>query len=254
MSAVKGEEQAVRRQLELVVGSAGFVRNERMARFLRFVVERHLEGKDQELKESVIAIEVFGRSPDYNPRRDPIVRTEAGRLRSRLSEYYMGEGSADRLVIELPKGGYAPAFRQREPASVAGQAPAAAGRTTRSPRLWLSVAAACFAVALVAVAWWLIQRQNAPISIAVLPLTNLSQDPANEYFADGLTDEIIRDLSIIDGLTVRSQTSSYSFTGKTRNLPEAGNQLNVHYILEGTVLPACFQLRINVLLILVRND
>ena len=64
MPSAESEEQAARRQLELVVGSAGFARNQRRARFLRFVVERHLEGNDHELKESVIAVEVFGRRPD----------------------------------------------------------------------------------------------------------------------------------------------------------------------------------------------
>jgi hypothetical protein len=111
---LNSEQQAARRQLERIVASSGFARNERMSRFLRFVVERHLEGRDHELKESVIAIEVFGRRPDYNPSYDPIVRTEAGRLRARLSEYYTGEGKDDALVIELPKGGYAPPIRALE--------------------------------------------------------------------------------------------------------------------------------------------
>src|ERR1700726_3979807 len=101
-----------------------------MSRFLRFVVERQLAGRDQELKESVIAVEIFGRSPDYNPKRDPIVRTEASRLRVRLSEYYIGEGRADTLVIELPKGGYAPAFRQAEAAPAGIPASADPQRTT----------------------------------------------------------------------------------------------------------------------------
>src|SRR5688572_4625425 len=92
------DEQAARRQLERILESAGFSRNERLSRFLRFVVEGHLDGKDQELKESVIAIEVFGRRPDFDSRLDPIVRTEAARLRARLNEYYIKEGNADALV------------------------------------------------------------------------------------------------------------------------------------------------------------
>src|SRR5215472_10204338 len=92
----------------------GFARNDRMSRFLRFVVEQHLDGKDHELKESVIATEVFGRPPDFDPKVDPVVRTEAGRLRARLSEYYVDEGKGDPLVIELPKGGYIPRFREVE--------------------------------------------------------------------------------------------------------------------------------------------
>src|SRR6266852_3669705 len=106
MPAVESEVHAVRRQLERVLESQGFARNDRLSGFLRFVVERHLEGRDHELKESVIAVEVFGRKPDYNPKRDPVVRTEAGRLRARLSEYYIGEGTGDSLLIEMPKGGY----------------------------------------------------------------------------------------------------------------------------------------------------
>ena len=114
MPSVELETQAARQQLERVLRSPGFARNERLSRFLRFVVERHLEGRDHEIKESVIAIEVFGRRPDYNPKHDPIVRSEAGRLRARLSEYYSEEGKSDALVLDLPKGGYIPRFRALE--------------------------------------------------------------------------------------------------------------------------------------------
>lgn len=252
MKPVEFEEQAVRMQLDLVLGSPGFVRNDRMASFLRFVVERHLEGRDQELKESVIAIEVFGRAPDHNPRRDPIVRTEAGRLRARLSEYYVREGSGDALVIEIPKGGYAPAFRLPAPASATERAPA---RKTRDKRwIWRAVVLPCLTIVLTAAGWWLFQYANAPISIAVLPLTNLSQYPGNDYLADGLTAELIRNLSIIEGLAVRSQTSSFALKGKPRNVREAGKQLDADHILEGSVVRERQHLRINVQLIRVRDD
>src|SRR5229473_879318 len=111
MSSVELEAGTAKRQLERVLASPGFAYNKRLSRFLRFVVEWHLEGRDHELKESVIAIEVFERRPDYNPKQDAIVRTEAGRLRARLSEYYIGDGRDDAVVIELPKGGYTPVFR-----------------------------------------------------------------------------------------------------------------------------------------------
>ena len=79
MLLLESERQAIRQELEKVLASPGFARNERLSRFLRFVVEGHLEGKDLELKESVIAVEVFGRSPDFDSRLDPVVRTEADR-------------------------------------------------------------------------------------------------------------------------------------------------------------------------------
>jgi hypothetical protein len=81
-ASLEAEGQVVRRQLERVLGSPGFACNERLSRFLRFVVEGHLASKDDELKESVIAVEVFGRSPGFDSRLDPVVRTEAVRLRA----------------------------------------------------------------------------------------------------------------------------------------------------------------------------
>ena len=254
MPTAEYDTDAVRRQLERVLASAGFSRNERLARFLRFVVEQHLEGRDSEIKESVIAIEVFGRGADHDPKQNSIVRNEAARLRARLNEYYVGEGKYDPLLIELPKGGYTPVLRDVR-ASSATTAPAPAVTPSRAgTRLRLSVALAGIAVAVGGAAWWLFQHQNAPIPIAVLPLANLSQDPANDYFADGLTDEVIRNLSIIEGLAVRSQTSSFALKGKPRNLREAGKQLEADYILEGSVLRTGQQLRINVQLVRVRDD
>jgi len=218
MASAENHVESLRRQLERVLASPGFARSERLSRLLRFVVERHLEGRDTELKESLIAIEVFGRPPDYDLKLDSIVRSEAARLRSRLIEYYAGEGSEDPVVIELPKGGYAPQFRQPEtaPARTDGV------RETRSRGVWLVATLAGLVVALAAMGWWWVQRKSAPIAIAVMPLENLSHDPANDYFADGLTDELIRNLSIIDGLAARSRTSSFTFKGQPRNVREVG--------------------------------
>jgi TolB-like protein len=107
---------------------------------------------------------------------------------------------------------------------------------------------------LAAATWWWSHNQTAPVPIAVLPLINLNQNSADDYFADGLTGEIIRNLSIIEGLAVRSQTSSFVFKGKPRNVHEAGKQLQADYLLEGSVLRAGPQLRINAQLIRVRDD
>jgi TolB-like protein len=99
-------------------------------------------------------------------------------------------------------------------------------------------------VAVATSAWWWVQHKSAPVAIAVLPVTNLSPDPSNDYFADGLTDEIIRDLSIIDALAVRSHTSSFVFKGKPRNVREVGEELQAEYVIEGSVLRTGQQLRI----------
>jgi TolB-like protein/Flp pilus assembly protein TadD len=152
-------------------------------------------------------------------------------------------------VIELPKGGYIPRFRRNEP----DRANADSGQPKRLQSSKKALAAG-LALALAAVGFWLWNRGTGPISIAVLPLTNLSSDQDNEYFADGITDEIIRNLSILDGIAVRSQTSSFVFKGKPHNLREIGKQLDVDYILEGSVLRAAQQLRINAQLVRVRDD
>src|SRR5215831_8583925 len=112
MPRMEIDSNLARRQLQRILASSGFAKNGRMGRFLRFVIERHIEGRDDEIKESVLAVEVFGRRPDHDPKRDPIVRTEASRLRARLGEYYANGGAGDPLIIELPKGGYVPVLRQ----------------------------------------------------------------------------------------------------------------------------------------------
>jgi len=243
--------EPVRAELQKVLSSSGFARNDRLSGFLRFVVEQELSGRGDELKESIIGVEFFGRPADYNVRQDSVVRNEAGKLRSRLAEYYVAEGAEDALIIELPKGGYKPAFRSIEKTT----APVAAPVGSRSRvRTWLALASAGSAVVLMLLLWQGIVHRSAPIPIAVLPLVNLDGNPDHDYFADGLTDEIIRNLSIIDGLAVRSQTSSFAFKGKPQNLHDVGKQLDAEYVLEGSVLVSGQQLRINAQLVRVRDE
>ena len=99
--------------LARVLASPGFTRSDRFSAFLRFVVQQTLSGHGDQIKETVIGVEVFGPKPDYDPRTDPVVRMEAGKLRARMAEYYGGAGAQDPLRIEIPKGGYAPRW-QRE--------------------------------------------------------------------------------------------------------------------------------------------
>jgi len=112
------DAERVRAQVERILASAAFADAERASNFLRFVVERKLEGRASEIKEFVIAVEVLGRTSSFDSKTDPIVRVEAGRLRDRLSSYYEDEGEADLVLISLPKGGYVPEFSERRPRAV----------------------------------------------------------------------------------------------------------------------------------------
>ena len=76
----------------------------RLARFLSFVVETTLAGNSEQIKESLVAIEVYGRRPDYDPQIDSTVRVEAGRLRARLREYQESSGKQDAVQIDCRKG------------------------------------------------------------------------------------------------------------------------------------------------------
>jgi TolB-like protein len=100
----------------------------RLRRFLRFVVEEALAGRADELNQYRIAIDVFERGDHFDPRTDPTVRVEAGKLRVALEHYYLSPESSDSVCIEIPKGSYAPVIRYRRP--VAGPA-----RAERRPTL-----------------------------------------------------------------------------------------------------------------------
>ncbi len=86
-------------------------------------------------------------------------------------------------------------------------------------------------------------------SIAVLPFINMSTDPENEYFSDGITEEILNALTKIEGLKVTSRTSSFAFKGKNEDIREIGNKLNVNFVLEGSVRKSGSMVRITAQLI-----
>src|SRR5437762_4619948 len=93
-----------------------------------------------------------------------------------------------------------------------------------------------------------------PKSIAVLPFENLSPDPANAYFADGIHEEILTRLASIADLKVISRTSTQQYQSKPRNLSQIARQLGVENILEGSVQKAADQVRVNVQLINAQSD
>ena len=86
-------------------------------------------------------------------------------------------------------------------------------------------------------------------SIAVLPFVNMSSDPENEYFSDGITEEILNALTNVEGLKVTSRTSAFAFKGKNLDIREVGTKLNVNSVLEGSVRKAGNKIRITVQLI-----
>jgi Tol biopolymer transport system component len=106
--------QMILEELDRILASREFSQAPRLRQFLRFTVEETLAGRSEALKEYTIGVRVYDRGEGFDPRSDPIVRVQAGKLRGRLSSFY-ASGSFSPVRIELPKGTYVPVFRENQP-------------------------------------------------------------------------------------------------------------------------------------------
>src|SRR6201997_4581914 len=207
---------AVRDQLARVVNSPGFVSSVRLCRFLTHIVNRTLDGDIDSLKELSIAMEVFDRTSEYDSNIDAIVRVEARRLRAKLKAYYEeGPGSVDPVLIGLRPGSYVPVFRWLD---------------TQPPKHRDEIGAAI---------------RPGRTSIAVLPFVNMSPEPEQDYFCDGISEEIINSLTRVSGLNVIARTSAFHFKGASIDIREVGQRLCADIVIEGSVRKAGEQLRIS---------
>ncbi|MGE0022441.1 MAG: hypothetical protein AB7S70_02290 [Hyphomicrobium sp.] len=269
------DREAVRAQLERILVSSAFAQSDRRQRFLTYVVEETLAGRGDRLKGYTIALEVFDRPKTFDAAVDPVVRIEAGRLRDKLREYYDSAGRRDPIVIELPKGTYTPTISAQRsfseatpPPQVAAAEPAShsaiAAGGAPSPARWQVVAAAGAAalVMLAPLATWLTRTAPAPTptdkaelalpkgpTIAVLPFANLSGDPKQDYFSDGLTEDILTELARARGLRVLARNTTFQLKGKAEDVTRIGRELNARYVLEGSVRRTGDRLRVTAQLI-----
>src|ERR1700746_2276355 len=206
---------AVRDQLARVVNSPGFVSSIRLCRFLTHIVNRTIDGDIDSLKEFSIAMEVFDRTSEYDPNIDAIVRVEARRLRAKLKAYYEeGPGTVDPVLIGLRPGSYVPVFR------------------------WLDAQPAKHREGIGAA------LSPGRICMAVLPFVNMSPEPEQDFFCDGISEEITNSLTRVSGLNVIARTSAFHFKGANIDIREVGQRLGADLIIEGSVRKAGEQLRI----------
>jgi serine/threonine-protein kinase len=199
--------KATRLQLERILSSTTFQQVDRLKRFLHFIVSEFLEGRGDELKEYVIGVQVFGKESSFDPRTDPIVRVQARRLRARLERYYQAEGQHDELIIDLPKGGYTPAVRQRE--------------TRQELRRSLGASLA---------------SHN---TIAVLPFADDSAKGDLRHFCNSLRQEIVHGLTRFRSLRVIATEPRDAF-GDLRDV----GLLDAAVLVNGSVRPAGGNLRV----------
>jgi TolB-like protein/DNA-binding winged helix-turn-helix (wHTH) protein/Tfp pilus assembly protein PilF len=224
----------------------------------------------EELRSRVWPNESFG---DF----DQALNIAIGKLRSAL-----GDSAESPLFIEtLPKRGYRfiadvsvldTDVRPKRQEPVAGDLPATdpehkiqgiglavAHQRRLWPKRWIIVALALVIIVSLSIfsVWRFRSRPPAPAgirSIAVLPLDNLSGDDSQNYFADGMTDELITDLAQISALRVISRTSVMVYKGARKPLPQIARELNVDAVVEGSVLRSGEQVRITAQLIEASTD
>ena len=226
----------------------------------------------EELRSRVWPNESFG---DF----DQALNISIGKLRSALGD----SAENPRFIETLPKRGYrfiadvsvvGADVRSRKPEPVAGDPVAQEPKTEPGNRiqvgglaavpkygLWATrrvIVALALVLGLTILSLWLFRpRVPAPTgirSLAVLPLDNLSGDASQNYFADGMTDELITDLAQISALRVISRTSVMAYKGARKPLPQIARELNVDAVVEGTVLRSGDRVRITAQLIEASTD
>jgi TolB-like protein/Tfp pilus assembly protein PilF len=234
-------------ELERVLASAPFANSHRSQRFLRYVVESSLNDRDGLLKEYAIAVDVFERDSSYDPAVDATVRVEAGRLRSRLRDYYADVGRNDPAVIDVPKGGYRATFTVRSADAGgavlrAGSAPGAGDTHQHAETpVWrslapLGLAAVVLIAAIGGIEFWKRQTPHAAVAgndqkvLAVLPFSNQTGASANSYLTEGITETLIRQFSLIPQLRVISRAAADRV-----NKQNAASELGVGYLLSGAL-------------------
>ena len=188
--------------LAKIEASNGFRRSERMKRFLRYVVERSLDGRIDELREFNLGVDVYDRGGMFDPSVDNIVRVDALRLRAKLAGYYEAEGSGDPLKIDLPKGGYVAFF---SPQAVTPRAPEIPKRDDAKA----------------------VSRR----AIAVMPFAA----SGTEDLGDTLTDEVIALLGSQRQLRIAARSAVSRFRGHDYDPKAVAADLGAGALVEGRV-------------------
>ncbi len=227
------DRETARAILKKLLASPHFSNARRLGEFLQLITLKAASGDAARVDERLIASEIYGRHPDYDPAVDPIVRVEANRLRARLHEYYETEGRSEPVRLSLPPDSCVPLFE------VAPVTPPAA--PARRPPLRL---AAALALAAVITLTGLLSftrvspfaRRGSPArgSIAVLPFANAGGPAGKDYFGDGLAEQIANRIGRSGKLQVAARRSVLQFTAGD-DVRRIGERLHVDLVLEGSV-------------------
>ncbi|HVN77424.1 MAG TPA: hypothetical protein VMW38_00330 [Terriglobia bacterium] len=120
---VSGLQPEIRDLVERLASGSAFGKSNRLRALFLFLCDRKATDPEGVIREQEIGIAIFNRRPDYDTAEDPIVRVHVSQLRKRLEQYFASEGRDEPIVIEIPKGSYAPVFRSRDSYSSLGRLP-----------------------------------------------------------------------------------------------------------------------------------
>lgn len=193
------------------------VRSPQLGKFLSYIVLRALDGEGLGIKAYAIAVDVFGRSSDFDPQADPIVRVQARRLRNLLEQYYEGPGALAPVRITLPIGRYMPEFWHSDspPSEIVPVATAVPVPPVESSfRVsWLALAFVVGVIATLAVVMSTMKPGLSPVnsaagglqqpSVTVFEFQNLTGDERRVPVVAGLSIELVTDLQLFEDITVR---------------------------------------------------
>ena len=225
-------EQQIRGYLRRLLASRAFASTERRARLLEYLCDRALGGEGDAVTEYGLGLDVFGKSPSFDPRTESTVRVELSRLRQTLKHYYATEGAGDEIVIAVPARSYVPTF------TFASQtAETTAAELVQPHRLgqWISARSVSIAAPVMALlaAFFILPRilhrppSSPAFSIAVLPTEVSAAARQETAVADGFAEELIAslatvpDLSVADWMSVASYRGPDGFSRARKQLPFA---------------------------------
>ncbi len=222
IKALECSETDILVELNRILSSDLFSRSSVLSKFLKFIVEETIACRTEELKEYTIAVSALGKSTDFNPQIDAIVRIHAGRLRRLLKEYYASSGKTDAIKIELVSGTYVPVFRNH--------------LTSKQKDTAANIVQP-------------ISYSRTKLTLAVLPFRNLC--PTNEYqfFVDGFGEEMTRIFSKFQSIDVIAHHSARKYASALEDIRMIGTDLGVHYLINGSVKRSSEEIIVNVGLI-----
>lgn len=219
------DPEEIRFQLNEILNSSDFPASQRLKNLLTYIVDTTLQDKVHVLKAYTIAVEVFKLNENFDPRVSTLVRTEIGRLRSKL-DYYYRRNPNTKIQINIPKGSYVAEFKKSESSAAEESQPAPVQSISPTPQTFL----------------------NNKETILVLPFENIGSSEEMVFFTTGLLKELIssltkfKDLSVVD----RTLTPNSSLLHDDEVIKLASNY-NARFILGGgsQIEEGCLKLWIN---------